>query len=420
MVMEHKPQKEAGEKGKKKPQAAQKKAHSQLPSYSLEFKESEKRNSGFGDLGFGYKNRDFRELAQKNVNWLSWLTKKDMLLFLRRQFEAAKGSDAFKSIGAFQNQNEIIKLDEVLRYLEGFLNRRMDNEIPELITKSYLRLNKVNLGLKNETEKQVRIALCDSEEVKDVSSDICRLVFMRGWHGLPYKIRRMMWRVTKWGVEEANFKVENQESVNMNDNVAVDSFEFRRLLDEKKRLLESKEREIARLGRKHSGVKKRYKTEKEIIRRIPKVSLLKKAQDAFASLMSGWGKVRRNTAITTAGARSRYRATDEQTDYDKVSLFYDEMFARVDEKLDRLIMIRKRRFEDNEYGGIADRPIFKNCIADTARPCERYIDTLRQIVDKTRELAVPRGFAVAGDGDVNEVLPALKSFSQKALDIIWS
>ncbi|GHU84846.1 hypothetical protein FACS1894198_1410 [Clostridia bacterium] len=418
--MEHKsqkePQKEAGEKGKKKPQAAQKKAHSQLPSYSLEFKESEKRNLG---LGLGYKDQNFRELAQKNVNWRSWLTKKDMLLFLRRQFEAAKGSDAFKSLGT-QNQNDVIKLDAALRYLEGFLNRRMDNEIPELITRSYLGLNRVSLGLRNETEKQVRIALRDSEEVKDVSSDICRLVFMKGWHGLPYKIRRMLWRVTKWGVEEANFKVENQESVNMNDNVAVDSIEFRRLLDEKKRLLESKEHEIARLGRKHSGVKKRYKTEKDIMRRVPKVSLLQRAQDAFASLMGCGAKIRRNPEMATEGARSKYRATKEQTDYDRISLFYDEMFARVDEKLDLFIMVRKRRFEDNEYGGTADRPIFKNCIADAARPCERYMDTLRQIVDKTRELAVPHSFAVAGDGDANEVLPALRSFSQKALDVIWS
>ncbi|MDR2817692.1 MAG: hypothetical protein LBB04_03140 [Oscillospiraceae bacterium] len=419
MVVANKSGKEGDEKAKKKPQAAQKRTHPKFLARSPESQGWEKRNSGFGNLGFEYRNRDFRESAWENAGWYGgWSTKKGVLLSLQRRFEAARGSKAFRSVGALRYQNRIIKLDETLRYLERFLDRKTDNEIPKLITQSYLNLNRVNLGLKNETSKQVRIALSDSEEVRGISSDICQLVSMKGWHGLPYKIRRMLWRVTLWGIEEANFKVENQESVNLNDNVTVGSLEFKYLLDEKKRLLESKEREIARLERKYPGIKKRYKAEKDIMRRAPRVSLQQKAKGHCASLMNGGVKVRRNSGMVSAGMRSRYRATDEQAAYVRVSLFYDEMFARVDEKLDRLLMVRRKRFEDNEYGGMVDRPIFEKCIADTARPCERYIDTLKQIVGMSYEPAVPYGFAVEGDAD--EVLPILRSFSQKVLDVIWS
>ncbi|MDR1354527.1 MAG: hypothetical protein LBJ38_03270 [Oscillospiraceae bacterium] len=372
------------------------------------------------------------------------LTKSDQIKWLCQLFQKVskiRESDELWSRAGVAHQNAVMQLDSALRWLVPFLEIRTDQKITELITTAYFQLNRTNLKLASEDQERLQFvhslsgAHCnlttkDREQlqfahlygdwesgfkgVSNISSEICRLALMEDKHSLPAGIRRMLWWITRWGVEEAKRKVQMHEPIDVNENVTVGASAFQDVFAEYRRLEQSRTWELMLLDRKHGASKQqRHETETQQY----ELSQMKSSTRAggLASCLSTFKRKEQPQMQLL----SDYRKTSAQIQQGEIWAFYDERLGRLKQKFDDLVEKQGRSFEADEYGGMNDRMLFAGCVYGIIEPqVWYYMGILRRLA--TEDMGRESRVADLGSSPDNKgnVRSYLRSISQMALAVV--
>ena len=111
-----------------------------------------------------------------------------------------------------------------------------------------------------------------------------------------------------------------------------------------------------------------------------------------------------------------YHKPVEQIEYEKICLFYDEKFTRLDKKFKNLINKRAKKIENNEYGSVLDNMLFKNSVWKVIEPQTiQHMNALQNIVGNYNIYAS----STADDSEDKTIIGHVRSFSEEALNVIW-
>ena len=269
--------------------------------------------------------------------------------------------------------------------------------------------NNFSLGDVSRVESQLDMKLLKrrgSDINLEISSDICRLAMQPKLKTILYRIRSVIANCIRWGLEKTREKLSIEEKIDLSENLVPNSIEFRMLKDERKKLEVSKKMEIAFLERKVPGVLKF--AEQEAQRRKRKVAnFLYNFRKGQSSLPSD----KKNIEYVRG-----YHKPVEQIEYEKICLFYDEKFTRLDKKFKNLVNKRAKKIENNEYGNIWDNMLFKNSIWKAIEPQTiQHMNALQNIVGNYNIYVS----STADDSEDKTIIGHVRSFSEEALNVIW-
>ena len=337
------------------------------------------------------------------------LTQQQIIEDIRERFRKFKDSSEFKAFGVNKYEQEIFKLDSALGFLARKLNAHEDAAVPKKIYRAYKLANNFSLGDISRVESQFDMKLLKrrgSDINLEISSDICRLAMQPKLKTIPYKIRSVIANCIRWGLEKTREKLSIEEKIDLRENLVPNSIEFRMLKDERKKLEVSKKMEIAFLERKVPGVLKF--AEQEAQRRKQKVAnFLYNFRKGQSSLTSD----KKNIEYVRG-----YHKPVEQIEYEKICLFYDEKFTRLDKKFKNLVNKRAKKIENNEYGSIWDNMLFKNSVWKAIEPQTiQHMNALQNIVGNYNIYAL----SPADNNEDKTIIGHVRSFSEEALNDIW-
>lgn len=333
-----------------------------------------------------------------------------IILNICDRFRKFRNSDKFKIIGARGNEQVVLNLDNALKFLSNKLTEQKSKEIPQLIARAYRMANNPLLG------KTIQTEICiNKEHIKqkgnymdiDLPSNICRLALAPKAKVMPFAVRNIIANCVKWGLEYAKDAAITGRSVDVNESLTPASIEFRMLIAERKRLEKSKKAEIAYLERKIPGVLKFFNQEQ-----------INKKSSMMKILNSSNKDIKRRKKASKVVRKFRdYRLPTEQVAYEKLCLFYDEKFKRVEDKFNNLIRKQTNRIKYGEIGGIFDHILFKNSIWEAVdKQTIHHMNALRNIVDDYEFSSV----IPPENDEVGNIVYNLKSFSKEALDLVWN
>ena len=312
------------------------------------------------------------------------LTQQQIIEDIKERFRKFKDSNEFKAFGVNKYEQEIFKLDSALGFLARKLNAHEDAAVPKKIYRAYKLANNFSLGDISRVESQLDMKLLKrrgSDINLEISSDICRLAMQPKLKTIPYKVRSVVANCIRWGLEKTREKLSIEEKIDLSENLVPNSIEFRMLKDERKKLEVSKKMEIAFLERKVPGVLKFAEQEEKNIEYV-----------------------------------RGYHKPVEQIEYEKICLFYDEKFTRLDKKFKNLVNKRAKKIENNEYGSIWDNMLFKNSIWKAIEPQTiQHMNALQNIVGNYNIYAL----SSADDSEDKTIIGHVRSFSEEALNVIW-